>query len=229
MVSKLILYHHLGLGDHFICNGIVHRLLELSVHEIWLPVKQRNQQCVTQLYSDYDQVKVIPVPELDQTQEIFSINHLSTQYNIPLLKVSFNGNGIQEFDRVFYEQLGLDLKDRWNYFKMPNDDSKALRFFDEHINPNDRYTLVHDTGSVGQFDLDIQTDYRIVKIEPGYTETLLDWRYVIQRASEIHCIDSSVIHLADSLRLDASKLVYHDVGRGSKFCLAHNWECKIYS
>lgn len=229
MIPKLIVYHHLGLGDHFICNGIIHHLLETTANEIWLPTKEANAKTVRQLYSDYDQVKIVTTPEVDQAREILSINNLSIVYNVPLLKIGHNGDGNTEFDRAFYDQVGLDFQYRWDFFRMPMDDSKALEFFNSFIkDPEERYTLVHDSGSVGKFDLNIQTDHRIVKIEPGHTETLLDWRYVIEYATEIHCIDSSVIHLADSLRLDAGLMVYHDVGRGSKFNLNHSWEVKTY-
>ena len=53
--------------------------------------------------------------------------------------------------------------------------------------------------------------------------SLIDWADVIKNAKEIHCIDSSIIHLADSLDLTTEKLYYHDVGRGSQFHLINGW------
>lgn len=229
MIPKLIVYHHLGLGDHFICNGLVHHLLEHVAGEIWLPTKEANAKTVRQLYADYETIKIVTTNESDPIREALGINNLSISYNTPMLKISYNGDNNKEFDRAFYDQIGLEFHYRWAFFRMPFDDSKALEFYNDFIkNPDEPYALVHNSGSVGKFDLDIKTTKRIVHVEPGHTDTLLDWRYVIERASEIHCIDSSVIHLADSLRLDAGTLVYHDVGRGSRFNLTNDWEVKTY-
>lgn len=230
MYPRLIVYHHLGLGDHFICNGLVHALLESTAREIWLPTKANNAQTVKQLYEDYDSVKIIQTSETDHSKEVLGINNLSTQYNVPLLKISFNGDPNRDFDRAFYDQIGMDFDLRWSNFRMPVNELPALEFFKKHIPQDDEpYALVHDTGSVGSFQLDIGTDLKVVKIQPGLTQTLLDWKFVMERAHEIHCIDSSVIHLVDSLNVGASRLVYHDVGRGSRFNLKNNWETKTYS
>ena len=36
---ELIIYHHLGLGDHLICNGLVN-YLSLYFNKVFLPVKK---------------------------------------------------------------------------------------------------------------------------------------------------------------------------------------------
>ena len=230
MIKKLIVYHHLGLGDHFICNGLIHELLENRAHEIWLPTKENNAVHVKHLYEDFsEQVKIITTNENDLAREILGINSLSIQYNVPLLRISHGGGKDTYFDKIFYDQLGIDFHIRWSRFTLPQDDSRALEFYKKIIpDPEEPYVLVHDTGSVGKFDLKFNSPHRIVKVESGLTESLLDWKYVIERASEPHCIDSSVIHLADSLSLDAGLLVFHDVGRNSKFNFNHSWEIQRY-
>ena len=40
--NKLILHHHLGLGDHLTCNGLVNYLSEIF-NEIYLPVFEKTQ------------------------------------------------------------------------------------------------------------------------------------------------------------------------------------------
>jgi hypothetical protein len=106
---------------------------------------------------------------------------------------------------------------------LPLDESGSKQFFSKFIKDKD-YCLVHCQGSPQQYVLDIKTDLPIYYIESGLTDTILDWVDVIKNAKELHCIDSSVIHLADSLDLNAEKLYYHDVGRGSKFYLVNDWK-----
>lgn len=56
---------------------------------------------------------------------------------------------------------------------------------------------------------------------------MLDWSDIILNATEIHCIDSSVIHLVDRIPTHAKELVYHDIGRGSQFHLNKNWKKRM--
>jgi hypothetical protein len=145
-----------------------------------------------------------------------------------LLKIGFNGDNSKEFDRSFYDQVGLDFDLRWAGFKAPYNDQSAMDFYNEIIGNGEPYALVHDTGSIGSFNLNLDTNLRIIKIQAGLTDSLLNWKSIIENAEEIHCIDSSVIHLVDSLRVGASRLVFHDVGRPSKFNLFYEWERKTY-
>ena len=102
-------------------------------------------------------------------------------------------------------------------------DDLATKYFNKFIKDKE-YCLVHCQGSPGPYDLNIKTDLPIYYVESGLTDTILDWADVIKNAKEIHCIDSSIIHLADSLDLTTEKLYYHDVGRGSQFHLINGWK-----
>jgi len=57
----------------------------------------------------------------------------------------------------------------------------------------------------------------------GMTKNLLDWVKVIKNAEEIHCVDSAVMHLVDSLECRSQKLSYHDFGKGNFHCMK-NWQ-----
>ena len=230
MIPQLIVHHHLGLGDHFICNGLVHHILDTMAHEVWLPTKQKNLATVKHLYEDYEQVKVIDAGDLDLSREILSVNQLSINKNVPLLKISYNGSGESYFDKPFYEQLGFDFDLRWEKFTMPLHTDGIFIMSKVRSDPTEPFILVHNSGSVGKFDLKIDSDLPVVEIDETLSSSLIDWWQVISSATEIHCIDSSVIHLADSLNLDrVHKLVYHDVGRGSKFHLKNNWQIQKYT
>ena len=226
MIPKLILWHHLGLGDHIICNGLVHEVLKIA-HEIILPCKPNNLNTIGHLYLDYPNVNILDIGDTNYVQETSFLFGISLSNNIPLLRIGFNGENNLPFDKQFYEQLGLDFGTRWTSFRMPKDDSNARTFYSSFIKHKE-YALVHNTSSVGNYKLEISTTLPIYYIDKSL-DSMLDWKTVIENATEIHCIDSSFIHLVDSLKLNANKLVYHDVGRGSVFHLSNQWEVKTYN
>ena len=53
--KELIIYHHLGIGDHIVCNGLVNFISEN--HRIHLPVKKKYSQMVQHLYSKNNKVR----------------------------------------------------------------------------------------------------------------------------------------------------------------------------
>lgn len=226
MVPKLIIWHHLGLGDHIICNGLVHELTARA-EQILLPCKTNNTKTVAHLYSDYPDILVADIGNLDYNGEASAIVNMSINNNLPLLRIGFTGQNDTPFDEQFYQQMGVDFEKRWTNFRMPIDKTNADLFFNSFIG-HDEYALVHNTASIGTYELQINTNLPIYFVDKSL-ESMLDWRTVIENAKEIHCIDSSFIHLVDSLNLSANKLVYHDVGRGSIFKLKNEWNGIIYS
>lgn len=230
MIPQLIVYHHLGLGDHIICNGMVHWINHHWADEIWLPALDGNFESVQRLYSMQPKVKVVSLQDVggNTIKEIVQINNMSTQFSVPMLKISQWGN-TTEFDRRFYDSLGIDFQVSHDWFTpVPEDDHmKALH---ETVTKGlTEYCLIHDTASIGKKDLKITTDLPQIRIEkiPGYT--LFDWTKTILEAKEIHCIDSSAIHMVDRLHLNPeTKLHYHDIGRPSKFTLLKEWNKVSY-
>jgi len=227
-VQKIILHHHLGLGDHFICNGLVRKLKEtLTLDLLILPVKEHNLATVSALYADQGGIELMPVPPGAYHEEDAYIVAQSKLLEIPILKISFNGSKTIAFDISFYRQLGLDPELSWSNFSAPLDTLASRSLYDKVVKHQD-YCLVANTGSVGTFDIDINTSLPIYQLTPEHSSNLLDWALVISNAQEIHCIDSSFIHLVDRIPTQAKKLVYHNVGRGSKFHLKKNWERKSF-
>lgn len=82
-VDQLILHHHLGLGDHFICNGLVHALRhQLRVKTLILPVKEHNLPTVRALYEGQEGIELMmfPVQPTPTKTATSSINQHEEQY-----------------------------------------------------------------------------------------------------------------------------------------------------
>lgn len=225
-MSALLLHHHLGLGDHFICNGLVNHLAER--HEvIYLPAKRKNYDTIRCLYSEEPVVRVFAVD--DEFKDVAAFQQMA---NCPILRVGFEHCDPRCFDMSFYRQLGIDFAVRYSKFRLPRripreDDAYAA------LAVPGGYCIVHNEGSRGPYHLKIATDLPVVFITAERARknelyrNLLNYRKLIQHAEEIHCINSSVIHLVDSLQPRA-RLFFHAV-RKMDFSTRERWSVVEYS
>jgi hypothetical protein len=204
--DSLYVHHHLGLGDHIICNGLVRYLLKtIKPTTLWLVVKNKNLNNVKRLYRDLPSVKYVPV------EEDGNFYDMPFQWNkMKLVRVGFERCRDTDFDVSFYDSVGIPFVERWNswYFQRDTNTESSLI---EELNLPEKFALVHDTSSIGRFDLSLSCNLPIVRVSKAKNETsIFDWMGIIERATEIHCIDSSFIHLVNSVSTVGS-LFYHKI------------------
>jgi hypothetical protein len=222
MSRELQIYHHLGLGDHIICNGLVRRYCK-SYERIYLFVKHVNVESVAFMYRNEPKIILVPVKDDDEVP-------LRTNDSIPLIRVGFEyvNTSSRNFDESFYRQVGLEFDCRWSDFALERDYSMEMELFNT-LNPNCvPYALVHDDPSRG-FSLDltyVTKDLRIIRpsdcMDGLYADgtfkkyNLFHWILVLERAREIHCMDSAFKCLVESLvNVNTPRLVYHRYVRGA--------------
>src|SRR2546428_4788606 len=207
-MKRLVVHHHLGLGDHFICNGLVNHLAEThaSVH---LPCKRAYFATVSCLYSEQPNVEVFAVDN-----EAADVASVAERLNAEILRVGFGRVDRDRFDVCFYQQLGIPFEYRFSKFRLPSRIPEEDDVFRALAGGHERYCLVHRQGSAGTYRLRIESPLPIVPIDRQRLEApfrnLVNYRMLIERASEVHCINSSVIHLVESIG-SAAALYYHDV------------------
>jgi hypothetical protein len=204
------IYHHLGLGDHIICNAIVRNIYNKKSKNISLFCKPQNAPSVSYMYRDID-LQIIEAD--DQTAQ----KHLTTvpsnqriiighQYLMPNIQGT-------TFDHAFYKQIGLNFERRWSDFYIERDESKEELFYKNLISSK-KYIFLHDDPSRNLI-IDrkhiINKDLQIVTPEPLLTKNIFEYAKVIENASEIHCIDSCFKLFTDSFlnKKDKQELFFH--------------------
>lgn len=206
-MKEIVLHHHLGLGDHFICNGLVHTIAE-QLDKINLVCKPHLEKTVKHLYEDYKNIEIFPIVD----ENIDSLN-LAQSLNCKLLMVGFQHTNYNSFEKSFYDQLNIPFNYRYEKFRLPNrlDGSKKLY---EKTNLHD-YVFVHKVSSVGDFDLNIETNLPIFNATKDDTDDVLDYVDLICNAKEIHFINSGIYPLITQLfklgKTKAEKICYHNI------------------
>jgi len=215
------LYHHLGLGDHLICCGLVRNLAAASPR-VGLFAKKGYAASVRFLYRDLPSIEVIPVAD-DQEVHAF----LGRFADLPVWRVGFEhvASSTQGFAEGFYRQYGLDYELRWSGFHLRRDRERESRLFERLGCGREPYVFLHDDPSRGlviRRDL-LPQGMRLVFPDRALTDNLFDWGMVLEKAAEIHCMDSSFRHLADCLQPETDKLFLHHYVKHSDVPSRHAW------
>jgi len=221
--SEVIIHHHSGLGDAIICNGMVNYLSE-KFDKIYLAAHYKIYDHLNYLYSENDAVELL---HYEKAIDIYKNKKL------PVLRVGFEKNS-KKFNISFYDQLDLDYQISFDMFHIPSNKSKEINLqkhlFKEYKVKN-QYMLVHQVSSYGRVDLDIKSDLEkiYVEMETDIFKNLFFYKKVIEDSEEIHCIDSSFLHLVERVPTSA-KLYFHSVKtstqKAEKLHLMKNWEIR---
>ena len=218
--DKIYIHHHLGLGDHIICNGLVREFAKVF-NQVFLFSKPHNFGNVSFMYRDLDNLTVIEADDSVAVNYIIS-NELQKYY----LRVGHE-NMVRgyNFDESFYQQVNIDFQKRWDSFFIERDTKSEDTPFNE-LNPNDEpYALIHNTGSDGIDRIDYsKIDVTLKQIIIPKKYGFFDFIKLIENSTEIHCIDSSFIHLVNSLNVDNKKYFHKNyINRNFDFTLKGEW------
>lgn len=245
-MNKIIIHHNTGLGDHLICNGIVNYFSENN--KVYLICNKKNLPSIRYLYMDNKNVKVLPIYRNNKFEKFFIniINYvfrknftnseklLSKLYSlilrVEILYVGFDDVTYPEWDKSFYKSVGLEFNIRYDYFKLPENQTVEI------TDVTEEFIFIQDTSSQGKYNLKISTSKEKIILDSMKTDNFFDCLKYVYKASEIHCIDSSLIHLIEGIVPNKKqKLFFHDVERynqksvpNAKFHMRHHWNIIKY-
>ncbi len=221
--DEFILMTHLGLGDQIILNGLVNHLSD-KFKKIHLTVHSNTIENIQYLYSLNKKINLIELPKDD---ELNTLERYSTKNKLEILQLGFENVKTIPFNLAYYRQLKIPYSYSMKYFFKPEDHKKEYNLQKELINyysadPSD-IVLIHNESSKGVFELkNIYSNNNIyVTKESDIYNNLFLYSKIISDAKEIHCLDSSFLHLVERTKTNA-KLYFHDLF-GASVRLFKNW------
>mgnify|MGYP004455234433 CR=1 FL=1 len=227
-MTKLFIHHHLGLGDHLDCNGMVRHIQQHGgVEGVWRSAHQYDTvgvfskpnyfNMIEYMYRDTDKIEVFKVSkdneygdvkqilEEDPLSNLITVGH--QHYPGKQTELSQNKN-CWEF---FYEQIEMPYDIRYKEFYVERDLEEERRVFDK-LNPNNEsYIFIHEDSDRG-FLLNREhfIDKNLKIIENDVTENIFHFTKIIEEAQEIHCMESSFKTLID-FYAKQDHIFYHDI------------------
>ena len=123
-MNSIYIYHHLGLGDHISCNGLVRTIISKNQDNIYyLFCKSSLSETVKFMYRDLSNIKIKPIKSADADKEIEKyLLRVKDKKNI--IKIGFENynkihsklntkNNPATYDMVFYKQMSQNYKNRF--------------------------------------------------------------------------------------------------------------------
>lgn len=215
-MSSVLLYHHLGLGDHMVCHGIVREYCK-RYDTVTLFSKPENYPSVKFMFHEVPNLTILSGDD-GYANEYLRLH--GGEYT-EIKKIGFelrNFESGEPFEKQFYALAGVDFNAKWNNFHVERDFAREQELFDK-IAPIGPFLFLHEdpTREYGINRKRIENSYPIVEAQLGQTNVIFDYCTIIERAREIHVIDSSFMFLIDCLQYSnpEQKLFVHRYARSN--------------
>ncbi len=223
-MNSINVHTHHRMGDHLICYGGIKEIAK-KYDEVNVRAFSIYLENIQRLYSSIPNVKVIPVENSfwDNSGILFcSTNWWFDQVkqwydyeNRPDISTYSLGE-IMIFDRFWYHIAELPFNLKWDNFYLERDISKEQTIFYDMLGLKDgeKYIFLHEDPYIKDEDRTINRHYidpniKIINIEKYQNINILDTTYLIERAFEIHVINSSFLTFIDLMQIKHNALNYH--------------------
>jgi hypothetical protein len=202
------IYHHLGLGDHIICNGLVRTIINKN-EEYKMFVKSHNLTTVTSMYRDLKNLSFLVGD--DNYAKNYIVENKLNRDNL-IVAGFYRHPDAKGFDESFYMQNNIPFENRWKNFYVERDLKSEKELFNKFNVVENEYIFIHDdytrNYNVNQ-DKIINKDLPIIRPKIGLTDNVFDYCYLMEHSVESHFIDSSFRLIFDSLKLRKTNIFYH--------------------
>jgi len=218
MNNQVYFYHHLGLGDHFHCNGVVRFLINKKYRnlKVKLFAKEKYFKMVQFMYRDLDNLEIIPVTN-DEKKEEDEINTIVKNTDI-VEKIGFdyflrNKDKGKTIDMLFYEQCNIDYSKRFELTYWKRDLVREKKLYKDLVQ-DENYVFIHDDPSRGFVIPDnlISKEFQIIR--NSNLHSIFDYSEIIENSKEIHVMESSARCMLEYLKTEKSKHYLYNFVKG---------------
>jgi len=213
MEYSIYIYHHLGMGDSLLCNGLVRYYAELydKVYVFAQPINfdnvvfmYRDNPCITIICKTDAEVKSFM--RLNPNHKYLMTGHTS--------EYVFKLNQTKEFtfEEGFYKMANVPFEYKWSKFYLQRDFEKEKEAFEiAGIKKGEEYSFIHDDVKRGRIFKPEYINNSLKSIHPAELQTINFFYFlsIIENAKEIHVHNSSFANIIDTMQLKVNNLFYH--------------------
>jgi hypothetical protein len=199
-MSSILLHQPLGLGDHVVCNGLIREYCK-KYDRVGLFCFPFYRDSVSFMFRDVPNLYLETTRSHKETKRFLLRNalHLTARHydESKMIGAYSQETGVQ-YQQQFYKMAGLPFSTMYDKFVVERDREREQALYTK-ISPPERYLFVHDDE---RFPIDparISSSLPIIRANMKVTDTIFDYGTVIERASEIHVIDSVFMFIVDFL------------------------------
>jgi hypothetical protein len=225
--KRVVLWTHSGLGDQISASRIVESLLNSNVEVLW-PVMARNIQFMTQAFSEWEGLSLIPID--DSAKENTKTLAISLKYRARIVNVGhrhlskmqslFPEFSLNSIFNLFIGLEPLDLVSKKlrsslagiSQLEIP---SKPFAFLDHHPKTY---------REIPPFIFDSIFARGLTLIENPRNSPLASTINLLDNAAELHLVNSAPLCLAQTIDAKAARRVHYDSRRDPVHKSYPRWE-----
>lgn len=216
--SRVLLDFHHGMGDEIICNGLVREYCK-TYETVGIFCLARNYPSVSFMYRDLSNLRIHVVQSHRERYRFRFLNTFrfgSNRYDEIRVIDAYDDEAGIRFERQVYKKFSVPLEKKWDSFFVEREKEREETLF-RRTGLSQPYQFVHDDS---RFPLDrsrISATLPVIQPTKKLTDNVFDCCLLIERAAEIHVVDSSFIVLIDCLPYvnDAQRLYKHQYARAT--------------
>ena len=202
-MPSILILHHLGLGDHIMCHGIIREYAK-RYDKIGLFCLPHNHASVAFMFRDIPGFTAIKATEQEAREYIRTNAKRTDGSRYDKTKII----GFEFLDKTsdvplemqFYTLAGIDISKKWDSFKVNRDRTLEKSLFTKAA-PEKQYAFIHEDRTRSYTIDRKRIDPRLAEFSPRteLAENFFDYATIIENAAEIHVIDSSFMFMIDCL------------------------------
>lgn len=212
-MSSVFLDHHSRLGDQFIMNGAIREYCK-RYDRVGIFSIPRYHRTVSFMFRDLKNLH-IEIAATNNARRLAKLRNVFThEYD---RFVYARGEDLETGilpELQFYTMVGVDPVKKWDSFYVERDPGRE-RLLYEKIIPREPYVFLHADRRYPIDSSRITSSAPQVRSNESLTDNIFDYASVIERAEEIHAIDSSFMFFIDQLAYEnpEQKLFVHRYAR----------------
>lgn len=218
MKKKIYILQHLGLGDYFNCNALIRFFYKKysKEFEIHLFVTKKYFKTVRDIFSDLKKLKLKKIYEntskLSHNQIVDLVKRKIKNRKFKLILVGYDYytknkkyiNKKYTLDELFYKQFNIPYYYRFKNSYWKRNKSKENSLYKKIIKKK-RFAFIHDDPSRGFIIDKNNIDSGLEVIKNNNKINILNYAKIIEKATEIHVMESSIRCMLESLNLTSKK------------------------
>ncbi len=218
-MKKITILSHQGLGDLILCNSIIRNYAK-QYDQVYVIAPENNYRTISIMYKDLKNVEVVYI-DWGEIHNIYTndilFDNVLRKYNIydsSIIKLGFI-NFQNSFDETFFIQANIAFEKKWSDFYLERNIEREKEVFYDILNlkDGDNYVFVHDDHIRGYHINEKYLNEKIIRPD-NKDISIFDYLYTIEKAKEVHCMNSSFICLIDTMLLKNENIYYHRYVRG---------------
>ena len=205
-----------GLGDIFYIQKICEHYSRLG-YKVYLPVTQYYYDVVKKYIISPNvnfcsENESFPMKELYYSSFMKPLKNKTGDLYIPLQYANY-GHPEDVILYSKYKMANVSFEDWRDFFEINRDIKKENNLFNIlQLSEEDKYIFVNDTFATPPDlhfrEIKLSNDKKIVKMQLIKDYTIFDWLKVVEKAEEIHTVDTSICYLIEKLKLKNKKFLY---------------------